>query len=85
MPDLIYSLDPQAALSAQLWERSPAGGKRGTEGGVEAPEVGTDTSTGMFAKFGLKSIRYGHLCCCQTTYVRSQLCPQEYQDGEKEN
>ena len=85
MPDLIYSVDPQVALSAQLRGRSPAGGKRVAQGGTEAPKVGIDTSTGMSAKLSLKSIRYGHLCCCQVTYAHSQLCPQEYQGGEEEN
>lgn len=81
-PDLTYSVDPQTALSAQLRGKEPCRGKRGAEDGLEAPKVGIDTSTGMPAKLSLKSIRYGHHCCCQVTYAHSQ---QEYQGGEKEN
>jgi len=55
------------------------------EGGVEAPEVGIDISSGMSAKLGLNSTRSGHLHCCQVTYVHAQLCPREHRGGEKEN
>lgn len=46
MPDLIYSRDTQATLSAQAWGRIPGGGKRVAEGEVEVPDLALTPALG---------------------------------------